>query len=277
MKSDAPTNNVFVTGAFDDLRSPDVRFLEQAAKSGPVTVLLACDAAIRSQTGSDPKLPEAERKYVLNAIRFVSRVCTIDAKAAGEVLPELPGEEPTCWVLRPAQDSEARRACCASRGVEYRLVSEEELRGFPEIPATPAPAPRKKVVVTGCYDWLHSGHVRFFEEVSRYGDLYVVIGHDANVRMLKGPSHPMHGQEERRYMVASIRYVAQALVSSGNGWLDAEPEIGRLKPDFYAVNDDGDRGGKREFCAAHGIEYLVLKRQPAPGLPRRTSTDLRGY
>ncbi len=26
-----------------------------------------------------------------------------------------------------------------------------------------------------------------------------------------------------------------------------------------------------------GIEYLVLKRTPAPGLPKRSSTDLRGF
>jgi len=44
----------------------------------------------------------------------------------------------------------------------------------------------KKVVVTGCYDWFHSGHVRFFEESSELGDLYVVIGSNANVRLLKG-------------------------------------------------------------------------------------------
>jgi hypothetical protein len=43
------------------------------------------------------------------------------------------------------------------------------------------------------------------------------------------------------------------------------------------VNEDGDRGGKREFCTQHGIEYLVLKRAPAPGLPRRSSTELRGF
>ena len=30
--------------------------------------------------------------------------------------------------------------------------------------------------MTGCYDWFHSGHVRFFEEVSELGDLYVVAG-----------------------------------------------------------------------------------------------------
>ena len=159
------------------------------------------------------------------------------------------------------------------------MLRDEDLRGFPEPPPEPAgPAPgRKRVVVTGCYDWVHSGHVRFFEEVSAYGDLYVIVGHDANIRLLKGAGHPLFPQEERRYVVGSIRYVTQALITTGEGWLDADPEIRRLKPDIYAVNEDGDRGGKREYCAKLGIEYLVLKRTPAPGLPPRTSTDLRGF
>ena len=37
----------------------------------------------------------------------------------------------------------------------------------------------KKVFVSGCYDLLHSGHVEFFQQASRYGDLYVSIGSDA--------------------------------------------------------------------------------------------------
>src|SRR5205823_5241259 len=92
---------------------------------------------------------------------------------------------------------------------------------------------RKKVVVTGCYDWVHSGHVRFFEEVSAYGDLHVIVGHDANIRLLKGPGHPLLPQSERWFLVASIRYVAEAMVASGEGWLDADPEIQRLKPNIY--------------------------------------------
>ena len=133
------------------------------------------------------------------------------------------------------------------------------------------------MVVTGSYDWFHSGHVRFFEEVSAYGDLYVVVGHDANIRLLKGDGHPLLPQAERRYVVGSIKYVKQALISSGDGWLDADPEIQLLKPDIYAVNEDGDKGGKREYCKQHGIQYLVLKRIPAPGLPQRSSTNLRGF
>lgn len=77
--------------------------------------------------------------------------------------------------------------------------------------------------------------------------------------------------------MGSIKFVTQAVISSGDGWLDADREIRALKPDIYAVNEDGDKGGKRDYCRELGIEYLVLKRVPAPGLPRRDSTDLRGF
>jgi hypothetical protein len=87
----------------------------------------------------------------------------------------------------------------------------------------------------------------------------------------------MFSEHERRFMVDSVRHVREAFVSSGHGWLDAEPDIKRIQPDMYAVNEDGDRPEKAEFCAAHGIEYRVLKRVPKEGLPRRQSTDLRGF
>ena len=75
----------------------------------------------------------------------------------------------------------------------------------------------------------------------------------------------------------SIRFVREALVSTGGGWLDAEPEIAVIKPDIYAVNEDGHKAEKRLFCREHGIEYVVLKRVPREGLTRRTSTNLRGF
>jgi len=71
--------------------------------------------------------------------------------------------------------------------------------------------------------------------------------------------------------------VKQGLVSTGHGWMDAAPEIEQIKPDIYAVNEDGDKPEKREFCRQHNIEYQVLKRLPKPGLTARSSTNLRGF
>ena len=268
---------IAVVGEFDNIRSHHLRFLQQASKLGDVAVLLASDSAIQARTGTAPKFPLAERRYFLEAVRYVSRVISIETITHTEVLQIVRERHLEAWVDEESDENATRRDFCAQRGLEYKVVSSGELKGFPESPPPSSSSGRKKLIVTGCYDWFHSGHVRFFEEVSSYGDLYVIVGHDANIRLLKGEGHPLLPQDERRYMAGSIRYVTQALVSSGDGWLDADPEIQRLKPDIYAVNEDGDKGGKREYCAQRGIEYLVLRRTPAPGLPKRSSTDLRGF
>jgi glycerol-3-phosphate cytidylyltransferase-like family protein len=52
--------------------------------------------------------------------------------------------------------------------------------------------------------------------------------------------HPLLTQAQRRYIVGSIKFVKQALISGGHGWLDADPEIMKLKPDIYAVSEAGD-------------------------------------
>jgi len=271
------TRQVVVAGDFDDVRSKQIRFLEEASKLGALTVLLWTDASIQRLTGKAPKFPLAERQYFLERIRYVSHVTVAEAPAAPDTLPPVAGGEPQIWVVPEAQASAAKRAFCVAHGLEYRVLSDRDLSGFPVQAPTPSTPARQKVVVTGCYDWFHTGHVRFCEEVSAYGDLYVVVGNDRTIRQLKGEGHPLITEAERRYVVGSVRFVTQALISSGEGWLDADPEIRLLKPDIYAVNEDGDKGGKREYCAKLGIQYLVLKRTPAPGLPRRTSTDLRGF
>ncbi len=269
---------VVVTGAFDNLRSRDLRFLQEASRFGSLTLLLWDDESVRAITGATAMFPLAERRYFLNAVRYVSQVIPVAAPAEPQKLALPDGLRPSVWVDLQCAQNVGRREFCLEHRLDYRVLTDTELCGFPEPTENCLSATnRKKVVVTGCYDWLHSGHVRFFEEVSAYGDLYVIVGHDANIRLLKGGGHPLLPQDERRFLVGSIRHVTQALVSSGQGWLDADPEIQRLKPDIYAVNEDGDRGGKRDYCKQLGLEYLVLKRVPAPGLPQRSSTDLRGF
>jgi cytidyltransferase-like protein len=271
---------VVVSGSFDNIRSRDVRFLEEAARLGTLCIRLWSDATIERLEGKPPKFPLEERLYILNAIRYVSvvEICP-DELIQVDALPCVSGIQPKVWAIREAEDSPSKRAYCETHGIEYVVIPEARLREFPAWnPAANHPAnDRKKVIVTGCFDWLHSGHVRFFEEVSALGELYVGVGHDGNLRLLKGDGHPLFPEVERRYMVQSIRYVKEAVITTGNGWMDAEPEIQRLGIGAYAVNDDGDKPEKRAYCDANGLEYMVLTRTPAPGLPRRESTELRGF
>ncbi len=133
---------------------------------------------------------------------------------------------------------------------------------------------RPKVLVSGCYDLLHAGHVTFFETAARYGDLHVCIGSDENIRRLKGHA-PKFSQEERLYLVQAVRCVAHARISSGAGMLDFEPDMAELRPDYFVVNTDGGSEEKRRLCQRYGVQYVELERTPRPGLPARSSTAIK--
>ena len=132
----------------------------------------------------------------------------------------------------------------------------------------------KKVFVSGCYDLLHSGHVEFFRQAAQYGDLYVGIGSDATILGYKH-HRALYNEQERLFMVKSIRYVTDAFINAGSGVMDFVPTVDALKPDVLVVNSDGDNPLKREFCKERGIEYVVLSRDPHEGLEARSSTELK--
>ena len=130
----------------------------------------------------------------------------------------------------------------------------------------------KKVLVSGCYDLLHAGHVAFFKTASQYGKLYVSVGKDDNLFKLKGKK-PYFTQEERVYMVSAVRYVTEAFVASGDGILDFEEDMKRIKPDYFVVNTDGYTEGKKRLCEENNVELIVLERIPEEGLPVRSSSQ----
>jgi hypothetical protein len=76
------SKQVIVSGGFDDIKSRDLRFLEEAAKLGYLNVLLWTDSTIQQTTGKPPKFPLAERSYFLNAVRYVSRVVQLGGQAS---------------------------------------------------------------------------------------------------------------------------------------------------------------------------------------------------
>jgi cytidyltransferase-like protein len=131
---------------------------------------------------------------------------------------------------------------------------------------------RKKVMVSGCYDLLHAGHIAFFKTAASYGELHVFVGQDENIRLLKGKA-PYFSQEERKYMVGAIRYVEKSYIASGSGMLDFEPDMKVLKPDVFVVNTDGYTTGKKRICEENGVELVVLDRIPEEGMPARSSSS----
>lgn len=134
--------------------------------------------------------------------------------------------------------------------------------------------PNKKVFVSGCYDLLHSGHIEFFIQASRYGDLYVGIGSDETYLEYKHRK-PMFPQEERLFMVKSIKYVKDAYINAGSGVIDYIPTLDIVKPDIFVVNAEGGSDEKRRICEERGIRYVELERTPHEGLQARSSSSLK--
>ena len=132
----------------------------------------------------------------------------------------------------------------------------------------------KKVFVSGCYDLLHSGHVEFFRQASQFGELYVGIGSDQTILGYKHHK-TFYPEQERPFMVKSIRYVKDAFINQGDGIMDFIPTVDMVKPDVFVVNADGGSETKRKFCEERGIEYVELQRTPAEGLTARSSTDIK--
>jgi len=134
--------------------------------------------------------------------------------------------------------------------------------------------PKKKVFVSGCFDLLHSGHVRFLQDAAQRGDVYVGIGSDRTVSDLKGRP-PVNPQAERQYLLKSLKYVKECWINSGSGLMDFVAELKRLSPDVFVVNEEGNTPAKAQLCRQLGIKYVVLKRVPEAGLPARSTTALR--
>jgi len=132
----------------------------------------------------------------------------------------------------------------------------------------------KKVFVSGCFDLLHSGHVAFFEEAARYGELFVGIGSDSTIHNLKG-RRTVNTEQERLYMVKSLKAVAGAWINTGSGLFDFLDDMKMFQPDIFFVNEDGHTPEKGKICRELGIEYIVSKRIPHGQLPARSTTAMR--
>jgi len=131
-----------------------------------------------------------------------------------------------------------------------------------------------KVMLTGCFDLLHSGHVAFLKEAASYGDLYVCIGSDRNVQHLKG-RFPINPEQERKYMLEALKWVHEVRINQGMGLLDFEAELDAIRPDIFLVNEDGHTPAKEQLCRSKGVQYIVSRRIPEVGLPARSTTALR--
>lgn len=125
----------------------------------------------------------------------------------------------------------------------------------------------KIVFCSGVFDLTHAGHILFFEECKKWGDILVVaIGCDENTRNVKGADRPILNEKVRAKIVSSLKPVDYCFVDKPYppDMIPPLPEwvFPLVKPDVYVINDDTYEIPKRkEIAERFGIEFIVLRRE----------------
>jgi rfaE bifunctional protein nucleotidyltransferase chain/domain len=149
-----------------------------------------------------------------------------------------------------------------------RLIAPEELAALGDEYSVKG---KKLVLTNGCFDLLHTGHVRYLEESRRCGDaLIVAVNSDASVRELKGPERPLNNELDRAEVLAALRCVDHVTIFSGKRVTDV---IRSLRPAVYAKGGDYTLetldAGERAALEEAGTEIRLLSL-----VPGRSTTSL---
>jgi len=95
----------------------------------------------------------------------------------------------------------------------------------------------KRVFVNGTFDLLHRGHIELLNYAKSFGD-YVCVGIDTDDRVSekKGPTRPIHNQEERKFFLENLKAVDEVKFFSSDKEL--EGLVKSFKPDIMVVGSD---------------------------------------
>lgn len=107
-----------------------------------------------------------------------------------------------------------------------------------------------RVVVNGCFDLLHPGHVKLLQAARSYptSNVLVLIDSDRRVRELKGAGRPVIKELDRAFMLWSLRWVDKVEIFDSDEEL--EQHIKNFSPDVM-VKGSHYRGQKiigQEYC-----------------------------
>ena len=117
------------------------------------------------------------------------------------------------------------------------ILNSQELNKLSELKR----AGRKVVLVGGCFDILHTGHIEFLKSAKKIGNILVVmLESDRKVSNLKGKNRPANSQKDRAAVLSNLPFVDYVIrliyLPKDN---DYEMLVKLLKPDIIAVTVGG--------------------------------------
>jgi rfaE bifunctional protein nucleotidyltransferase chain/domain len=115
---------------------------------------------------------------------------------------------------------------------------------------------KKLVFTNGCFDILHRGHVSYLTFARNQGDALVVgLNSDASVKTNKGDQRPIHGEEDRAFVLGALRAVDFVVIFD-----DKEPKdiIAKILPQVLVKGSDwAHYVSGREVIEANGGKVVL--------------------
>jgi len=115
---------------------------------------------------------------------------------------------------------------------------------------------KKLVFTNGCFDILHRGHVTYLTYARNQGDALVVgLNTDASVKENKGDDRPINDEEDRAFVLGSLRAVDYVVLFG-----DKEPKdiIAKILPQVLVKGSDwAHYVSGREVVEANGGKVVL--------------------
>lgn len=91
------------------------------------------------------------------------------------------------------------------------------------------------VFTNGCFDIMHRGHLELLEYCKSLGYVIVGLNSDESVKILKGANRPINCQEDRKYILESIKFVDEVIIFNENTPINL---IKSINPDIIVKGGD---------------------------------------
>lgn len=93
-----------------------------------------------------------------------------------------------------------------------------------------------KIVISGCFDVIHRGHIEYFKYAKSLGD-YLIVGlnSDESIKQLKGPTRPINNEQDRKIILESIKYIDKVIIFNEKR---ATKFLDLVKPDIWCKGGD---------------------------------------
>ena|SRR5436190_24175959 len=122
------------------------------------------------------------------------------------------------------------------------------------------PTDKKIVLVGGCFDIMHFGHIQFLEKAKEAGD-YLIVALEPDKRIIDYKKRaPTHTQKERAYNLLALRYVDYVIMLPLlNGFDDYLELVKTIKPHVIAItNNDPQLSNKQKQADAVNAQLIIV-------------------